>query len=180
MTSHNAVAVHPTMPEPLLAPRRLSSLAARRTGSTWTVFPTTLLLQLLSDGKISDRLRTEGGWFDVGLKQFFPSHRWHSAEPFALHLLSARVHVWRREGREMQPCRFARIRHCSILQRVRDRVVPQPPLPPSPHPALAPPTRSHVRYARTPCLLECYHGNGAPAAQMGRRGMMKSAEGSRK
>lgn len=56
----------------LLAPRRRSSLAARRTGSTWTVFPSTLLLQLLSDCKISDRIRTEGGWFDVELKHFSP------------------------------------------------------------------------------------------------------------
>lgn len=38
------------------------------------------------------------------------------------------------------------------------------------HPALAPPTRSHVRYMHTPCLLECNHGNGAPAAQLGRGG----------
>lgn len=62
---------------------------------------------------------------------FFPS-AWHLAELSALHLLSVRVHVWCREGREMQPCRFAWIRHCSILQCVRD-------CPPSPlqlHPTL--------------------------------------------
>lgn len=40
----------------------------KRTGSTWTGFPSTLLLQLLFDCKINDRIRTEGSWLDVKLE----------------------------------------------------------------------------------------------------------------
>lgn len=36
-------------------------------------FPSTLLLQLLFDCKINDRIRTEGSWLDVKLEFFFPS-----------------------------------------------------------------------------------------------------------
>lgn len=63
-----------------------TSAKPKRTGSTWTGFPSTLLLQLFFDCKINDRIRTEEASLMFQLQYFFPP--WHSAKLSVLHLMS--------------------------------------------------------------------------------------------
>lgn len=49
-----------------------TSAKPKRTGSTWTGFPSTLLLQLFFDCKINDRIRTEEASLMFQLQYFSP------------------------------------------------------------------------------------------------------------
>lgn len=130
MTSHNVVVVYPTMLHCLgaAAGTEAAQLAGceedRKYLDGLSIHPAASALLWLQDQRRNkDRRRLVWCWREA----FFSFlSAWHLAEPSALHLLSARVHVWCIEGREMQPCQFAWIRHCSILQCVRDCVAPQP------------------------------------------------------
>lgn len=78
-----------------------------------------------------DRRRLVWCWVEASPPP--PPSAWRSAEPSALHLLSVPACTCGAgKGREMQPCRFAWIQHCSILLRVRDRVHPPRPTPSTP------------------------------------------------
>lgn len=184
MTSHNVVAVYPSILHCLEAAAgtersilAVTSPKLKRTGSTWMGFPSTLLLQLLFDCKINDRIRTEGSWFDVKLEVvfFFPCLPLDSGPPrFTLCL---RACLQEPRNAVLPVCANPALQHSPshsttvFSQRVivRSHMHTMCMRASQSTPTLAPPTRSHVHiHTHTPCLLECNHGNGAPAAQQGR------------
>lgn len=92
----------------------VTSANPRRTESTWMGFHSTLLLQLMSDWKIDDRIRTD----DASLKlkfRYFPA--WHSAVLSLFYLMSvcpcALVHG--AESQKCSPACLGRFLHFSIL-----------------------------------------------------------------